>query len=318
MTTDERVLAELLKNTSASYTSGEALAKTLGVSRNSIWKAIEKLKKKDCSIASSPGKGYKIEPGYDILSKGLIKGDVTIFDQLPSTNDYIKHTDYTNSPQIVIADEQTNGKGRLGRYFFSPKGNGIYMSYSFKPKFIPEDTMLITCGVANVVSDSLLKISGKKTKLKWVNDIFLDGKKICGILTEGEFNLETNLFDRIIIGIGINCFPSEVPDDLKDIVGFLSETRKVSYTRNDIISDIINGLDDLFVRKDKLDKDSIVSKYRENCFVVGKTVKLNTFNAVPAKVKILDIGDKCELIVEHLEGKKKDLIESIISGEIIL
>lgn len=318
MTTDERVLIELLKDTSLSYISGEALAKALSVSRNSIWKAIEKLKKKGYSITSVRGKGYKIKPGYDVLSKGIIKGDVTIFDSLPSTNDYIKRTDYKDSPQIVIANEQTKGKGRLGRYFFSPKGAGIYMSYSFKPKFIPEDTMLITCGVANVVLDSLLNISGEETKLKWVNDIFLNGKKICGILTEGEFNLENNLFDRIIIGIGINCFPSEVPDDLKDIVGFLSETRKVSYTRNDIISDIINGLDDLFVRKDTLDKDSIVSKYRENCFVVGKTVRLNTFSAEPTQVKILDIGDKCELIVEHLEDIKKGLIENISSGEIIL
>ncbi|MBK5254013.1 MAG: biotin--[acetyl-CoA-carboxylase] ligase [Peptostreptococcaceae bacterium] len=318
MKTDEKVLTELLKNAKATYISGESLAKTSGVSRNSIWKAIEKLKKNGYPITSSRSKGYKLEPGYDILSKGTIKGDVTILSTLPSTNDYIKHMDYSDSTQIVIADEQTKGKGRLGRYFFSPKGTGIYMSYSFKPKFTPDDTMLITCGVANVVHDSIKTISGKDTQLKWVNDIFLNGKKICGILTEGEFNLETNLFDRIIIGIGINCFPSEVPDDLKDIIGFLSETAEVDYTRNDLIADIIKGLDNLFIGKNPLDRASIISNYRKNCFVVGKIVTLNTFNSEPSQVEILDIGERCELIVKYLDGKKEGLTENIISGEIIL
>jgi biotin-(acetyl-CoA carboxylase) ligase len=109
-----------------------------------------------------------------------------------------------------------------------------------------------------------------------------------------------------------------VPDDLKDIVGFLSETREVDYTRNDIISDIIKGLDNLFISKDQLDSAKIISSYKENCFVVGKTVTLNTFNSKPSQVKILDIGNRCELIVKYLDGEKKGLIENIISGEIIL
>lgn len=322
MKTDMEILGLLIDYKNKEYLSGEKLASMLNISRNSIWKAIEKLKKSGYEIDSVHGKGYRLISNSDILSEVIISKNtdttVMVFDELSSTNEHIKKIPASDLPFVVLADGQTQGKGRLGREFVSAKGKGLYMSYSFKPKLAQGDTMLITCGVANLVREAILETCHLDTKLKWVNDIYMDGKKLCGILTEGEFNLETHLFDRIIIGIGLNCYHYDVPSDLREKVGFINDFTGAYVSRNDLSISIINRLNNLFYNKESLDNKSIIEKYKENCFMINKVIKLSTFSGEPISVLVLDIGEKGELVVEYLEGPKKGKKESIISGEILL
>jgi len=322
MKTDSEILALLIEYRDKEYLSGEKLALMLNISRNSVWKVIEKLKCSGYEISSIHGKGYKLISKSDILSNVIIskntQTDITVFDELKSTNEYIKNSAIVNMPTVVIADGQTLGKGRLGREFISAKGKGLYMSYSFNPKLGQGDTMLITCAVANAVRDSISEICKIDTKLKWVNDIYMNEKKLCGILTEGEFNLETQLFDRIIIGIGVNCYHYGLPLELKDKAGFIDDFTDKNFTRNDLAIAIINNLNKLFYNHRNLDSKKIIEEYKSNCFIINRKIKLNTFSNKLLTVKVLDIGENGELIIEHLDGTKKGEVESIISGEIIL
>ena len=128
------------------------------------------------------------------------------FEELDSTNSYLKEMAAKGAQEgtIIIANRQSAGRGRLGRSFFSPEEKGIYMSILLRPDISLERAVLITSMAAVAVAEAIEQVSGIQTKIKWVNDIFLNKKKVCGILTEAGIDAETGTLEYAVLGIGVN------------------------------------------------------------------------------------------------------------------
>ena len=165
--------------------------------------------------------------------------DVTVLETVDSTNEYIKQLDCTTIPQVVIAKEQTKGKGTKGRSFYSPVG-GLYLSFAFKPDFAAEDAMQITAKAGEIIKNVIKRYSLDEPYIKPVNDIYIDGKKVCGILTEAD-TTGVGKFSRIIIGIGINCFENSFPEELSEIAAYIKRPAK-DFTIDELAEDVINAL----------------------------------------------------------------------------
>ena len=269
-------LLEVLSENSGRYISGQELADVLGISRNSVWKAANKLKQQGYNIESMAGTGYRLINAGDILSEDYLKENITypcrirMLEKVDSTNNAAKQINDCSVPQIIVANEQTGGRGRLGRNFYSPAGTGLYMTIAFKPAFGLDRAMLITASAAVVVCRAIEKVSGLRPKIKWVNDIYLGEKKLCGILTEAESNFETGTIEKIIVGIGINCFKAAVPDELSDIVGFMENAPR-QFSRNELAAAIAN---EFFCVMKNFDKTTLLKEYKNRSFILAEQIRI--------------------------------------------
>ena len=194
ISTRKKILAYLADaRTQGVPVSGAALASALGISRNAVWKAIHTLQEEGYDIQSIQSKGYILSSSTDILSEELIQGDLSasgipenqlllqVLDSVDSTNNYCRTLDYGDPATAILADRQTGGRGRYGRTFESPKGTGIYLTYSFRPYFPLSQVTHVTSIAAVLTHRVLEKISGEKLGIKWVNDIYKGNLKICEI-----------------------------------------------------------------------------------------------------------------------------------------
>jgi BirA family biotin operon repressor/biotin-[acetyl-CoA-carboxylase] ligase len=320
LSTKSKVLT-LLEGNRLQVLSGSDIAKSLSLSRSAVWKSIEELRKEGHIIQAVTNRGYCLSPESDILSlegllyhshNFLIKPDkVHMYNTIESTNQEAKKMAAAGADHgtVVISNQQTEGRGRRGRSFHSPGDTGLYMSLILRPESIPLDAMLITAAAAVAVTNAISQLLNKEAGIKWVNDIFIEGKKICGILTEAISDLQTASIESLILGIGINVKApiSDFPDDIKDIAGFLIEDQTF-ITRNQLVSAI---LDEVFHIIHTRDKSTIVEKYRSRSFVLGKQVTVHGVNE-SYEAKAIAIDDQCGLIVERSDGTK----EVLNSGEV--
>jgi len=247
--------------------------------------------------------------------KNLInkKIEISLFDCLKSTNLTAKQKAEDGAPEgsIIIARSQTGGRGRLGRSFYSPEKSGVYFSLILKPDFSPEDITFITPITAVAVSLAIEKITKKPTGIKWVNDIFVNGKKVCGILSEAVFSSELNKFKYIILGIGINLFTPEngFPDDIKDIAGGLLKNGE-EIDINSLLAQIFNNFFEMYK---SLKSPEYLTAYREHLMLKNKEVTYIQ-NGKTQKGTILDIDESFSLIIKNESGKKVHLK----SGEVTI
>ena len=208
-------LRTLLESNKNVFLSGEEIARRLGVSRNAVWKAIKALQAGGYPIQAVPNRGYCLAASSDVLSESGIRQyltpeaqslDLRVYDSVDSTNLVLRKLANEGAAEgtVVIAAEQSGGRGRKGRNFYSPQGTGVYVSLLLKPQIAPDDATLITTTAAVAVCDAVEALSGEPATIKWVNDVFMRGKKICGILTEGSFDMESGQFEYAILGTGIN------------------------------------------------------------------------------------------------------------------
>lgn len=227
--------------------------------------------------------------------------DIILLDLVDSTNDYLKQLAKQGVQEntVVIANSQTQGKGTRQRKFFSKPG-GVYLSILLKPCLMGFDATLITSMTAVAVSDAIEQISGKKPQIKWVNDIYLDKKKVCGILCESVISSDGKT-NYIIVGIGVNLFKptSDFDDSIKDIATYVFEEQNQNI-REEFISLL---LENFFKYYNTLPKKSFFNKYRECNLVIGKKVLIDSVTEALA----LDIDDDCRLIVELPDKTKKAL-----------
>ncbi len=319
MSTKSEILAILSENM-GKYISGQEIADKLSLSRNAIWKAIENLKSDGYPVESKSKVGYALTCDVDILSKDVIAsglnydGDLIVQSSVASTNLVAKEKFNHQKPLLVVANAQTKGRGRLGRDFYSPADTGIYMSYAFRPNFDMSKSTLITLAAAVAVAQSMEEIVKISPKIKWVNDLFINDKKVAGILTEASINLESGQMDTIIVGIGINCFTKDFPDFERNVAGSIDA--KEQYSRNQLIISIANKLNNLL---ENLDPKEVVFQYKTRCNTLGKQITIyrdyNNPNEVGVKARAYDIDDNGGLIVEYQSDFRSQL-HTITSGEI--
>ena len=328
MSTKLSLLELLTSNTG--YLSGQEIADQLGISRNSVWKAVKKLQEQGYKIESMPSRGYRLVNTDDILSPDYLRENInhpckiTILEKTDSTNNQAKALSDLSVPHIVLANEQTGGRGRLGRSFHSPAGTGLYMSIAFCPDFGLDRAMLTTAMSAVAAARAIEQVTGLNPKIKWVNDIYINGKKACGILTEAESNFETGRIDKIIVGIGVNCFEASLPEELKDIATYLENPPK-EFSRNQLAAAIANEFFDMLANFDKV---QMLREYKARSFILGEQIMI--FNPAIARsigrpesrlnegirARAIDIDENGGLVVEFLEGRRSREMETLTTGEI--
>ena len=271
MSSKDKVL-ELLEKNKNTYISGEAIASSLGISRNAIWKAINELRKQGYVIEAVNKKGYRLGESNDIISaqgilssmnKNIDSALIHIFDTLDSTNKTAKEMAMEGfcHGSLIIARSQTIGKGRGTHSFYSPEG-GIYMSVILSPEMLPTlEPDVITAYTGITVSDSIESLTGLSPKIKPINDLFIDGRKVCGILTESGIEFDSGMVQWIVVGIGIN-FDSDIsqfPEDLQSIVGSLFKNGQAPISKNQLIAEIYSHLLDW----SQVNKEQILQKFNE-------------------------------------------------------
>lgn len=256
----------------------------------------------------------------DIISKnGILKYltiqkklfDINCYESVSSTNLIAKEKAQqgVNEGYIVIADYQTQGRGRLGRSFFSPSDTGIYFSIVLKPEIKIENALLITTCTAVAVAYAIESVCNKKADIKWVNDIFINEKKVSGILAESAVNPTNNLPEYIILGIGINVYNPDdgFPSEISDTAGYLLDNRKKDI-KNKLIAKV---LENFWYYYKNLDKKEFLNEYKKRNLAIGKNITIISPNH-KKDARCIGMDDNFRLMVEFENGEK-DLIST---GEI--
>ncbi len=243
----------------------------------------------------------------DLLLPSLSGIDITALDVTDSTNEQAKKLARQGAVEfsLVIANEQTNGQGRKGRSFFSPADSGIYLSLILRPSFDITDATIITTACSVAVSRAIKKVCGIDTQIKWVNDILLNGKKVCGILTQSQ--TENGKVSFIVLGVGVNFIKTKLPQDIENkAVALFNAIPAIS--KETLIAQIINEFYNIY---SKLPNTAFMEYYKKNNASVGKRVTVHGAD-FSYSAKAVDITDKGELVVLCDNGE-----EAIISsGEV--
>lgn len=261
-----------------------------------------------------PSTTLTIQGIQNYLTTQAAKFHIEVYDTVPSTNTLLKEravserdSTETLDGTVIIARQQTAGRGRMGRSFYSPADTGLYMSILLRPDTPAEDALFLTTATAVAVAKAIENVTGKETAIKWVNDIFCDGKKVCGILTEGEPDLETGKLKYAVVGIGVNLLPPRegFPEDLKQIASAILNANAnqvvIEDAQNKLAAEILNQL---AVYLYEPQRHGFLEEYRRRCFLLGRKVTILPGNQ-PAFV--LDVDDKAGLIVQLPDGTQKTL-----------
>ncbi|MDD6483026.1 MAG: biotin--[acetyl-CoA-carboxylase] ligase [Clostridiales bacterium] len=304
-------ILDILKSAEG-YTSGEKISEALGISRNAVWKHIKRLKEEGYNITSVTNRGYMLSAS-DILSPNEIKDglntrfiaqNIVYRDETDSTNNLAKrHCDMPDGT-LFIADIQTGGKGRLGRAWSSPGGEGIWMSVLLKPDITPQCISQITLAaglaVCRAISDSAM--------IKYPNDIVMNKKKVCGILT--ELSAEIDAVNYVMCGIGINVNTPSFPPELSDKATSLFIETGEKHCRAPIVRRVMEEFEDIYDGFIKNGISSFIDEYRSRCINIGRTVRI-IVNRAEKVGNCVGIDDNGCILVET-DGK----INAVSSGEV--
>lgn len=320
MGTKEKLLA-LFEADKGKFFSGEELAARLAVSRTAVWKAVNSLRKEGYEIQAVRNKGYSLSVSTDILSiQGVEKYlnpehsyiELEILPDIGSTNDYLREKAAQGKGEgyAVVAGAQTRGKGRTGRSFYSPADTGIYLSLLLRPKDCgPAQAVKFTTMAAVAACEAIEKVSHRSPQIKWVNDIYIDGKKVSGILTEASVSLENGSLEYVLLGIGINVYPPEkgFPQELRETAGSVFQERK-SDGKNQLAAGFLNRLMDIYTKEEI---GEYAEEYRKRSMVLGKRIQILTPEGEKG-ARALEIDKDCRLLVEYEDGNR----ELLRAGEI--
>lgn len=312
----KETLLETLAESDGEYISGAMLADKIGVSRNAVWKAVRSLETEGYLIEAVTSKGYRISAVNNRLSEKLIRAslktesfgkNIIILDETDSTNNYAKETAVSGAEHgtVVIADTQSSGKGRLGRTFVSPKGKGLYMTVIIRPDFDLETASLITSAAACAVSGAVEELCRSDVKIKWVNDLYMNGRKICGILTEASLGMEMKSLDYAVIGIGINVRSAEgsFSRDLRVSATSVEDETGLKIDRNRLCAEVLNSLERYL---SEIESRNYIREYRNRELLTGNTITANVNgNTVIAFAEGID--NNANLIIKLPDGTIKHL-----------
>lgn len=319
MTTKEQVLKELEYNRDI-FISGQDLAKKLNISRTAVWKAIDSLRNDGFVIHSTTNKGYRLSNESDKLTEVGIRKNLEshlknmalkVFDEIDSTNTEAKRmlcSQNVDDFTALVADEQTQGRGRRGKSFSSPKGTGIYISFIIKPteNFDLSYFDLVTIRAAVAIMQTIESFIKEDIGVKWVNDIYLRGKKVCGILSELDADFESMAVNSVIVGIGVNFkTPQNGFDEaIRNIAGGVDLPH---VSRNEFTAKLVN----IFYRTYyEMTCEDVLALYRKHSVVLNRRVSFQK-NGIDYEGTAIDINERGNLVVETEEG-----IVILSSGEI--
>lgn len=320
MTVKQKLL-ELFELNKGSFLSGAEIAHSLSCTRGAVWKAVKSLQDEGYEITAVSGKGYRLEMHTDVISEKGIKRylspecqwlTVKVHKIINSTNIKLRELASEGAPEgtVVISGEQTKGRGRLGRSFFSPSDTGVFMSLLLRPVMTADSAVKITTAAAVSVAEAIEELSGKSADIKWVNDIYMNGKKVCGILTEAAFSLENGGLEYAVLGIGVNAYAPEngFPDDIKDIAGSVFDERKDDM-RNKLAAEILSRFLKYY---SEISQSTYLDGYRKRLMWKGEKINVISGNTnIPAVLS--DVDKDCRLLVEYENGEKAVLSSGEIS-----
>lgn len=297
----EQIL-KILEENKGEYISGESIAEKLSVSRNSVWKAINTLKNDGHIIDAVTNKGYRLSENssvftaqsvYSKLSSELRERlDISVVPMVGSTNTELKSAAEKGGKDgtVLIAMEQAAGRGRLGRSFFSPKDTGLYMSVLLRPDFSASEALYITTCAAVAAAEAIDKVAGSESQIKWVNDIYLKGKKVCGILTEASVDFESGGLNYAVLGIGINLTTADFPDELSEIAASVSAEK--SDLRAPVAAEFLNCFFGYYKNLDSLE---FLAEYRRRSMLTGQAVTFIRGNEI-FEGTVTGIDDELRLV----------------------
>ena len=303
------------------YISGQELCNRFGVSRTAVWKAINQLKEAGYEIEAQQNKGYKLMAAPDLMTEAEIKSlmhtdwvakEVLYFDTIDSTNTKAQELAEKGYPSgtLVVADKQESGKGRRGRSWVSPSGTGIFMTLMIKPDINPNNASMLTLVAALAVAKAITSVTGEEALIKWPNDIVVNSKKVCGILT--EMNAQFDYINHIVVGIGINVHNESFPEEISQMASSLMiEAGGKRFHRAQIIAETMSYFEqyyDTFLKTQDL--SAIVREYDELLVNMNKAVRVLDPKE-PFDGKAMGITPKGELIVDTWESRKL-----VSSGEV--
>lgn len=305
-------ILDLLRNRNG-YVSGEEIGAFLGVSRTAIWKNIIKLKDIGYNIESVSNKGYRLVDDRDIVNEYEINYDNVIFNaEIDSTNNECKRQadKGCKSGLLVTCDNQTAGKGRLGRSWTGDSNKGLYMSMVLRPEIMPSEASQITLVAGIVLRRVIERFTNCTVKIKWPNDIIINGKKVAGILT--EMSAEMEKVNYIVLGIGINVNTESYDGELKDKATSMFIETGIKFKRKDVINEFIQEFLPSYGIFCQSGFNVFVDEYNKNCANVGKEVKtINVKNETQGIAK--GVNSKGELVVKTNSG-----LATVFAGEVSL
>lgn len=313
----EKIIGLLKKK--SGYVSGEEISSHLKISRQALWKHIQELKRIGYEIVAVPHLGYQLRTSPDRLFPSEITDNlktkflgrkIHYFDSLASTMDLAMGLGIKNEPEgaLVLAETQTRGKGRLGRAWFSPKYKGIYMSLILRPVILPTQASLLTLMAAVSVCQAIEKITSLEARIKWPNDILLGSKKVGGVLTELNGEMDATFF--VIIGLGLNI--NNNSRELVENATSLKEEKKEKIDRRELLQEILFRLEvNYLALRDKASAD-ILDKWRHYNVTLGKRVRV-ICQRLHLEGEAVDIDQDGGLLVRKDSG----LVEKVTAGDIV-
>ncbi len=324
MTVDAQIL-RALRNAGDTAVSGAELADQLGVSRAAVWARIEELRALGYEIQASPHEGYRLRNVPDVLhaddllavlNPGMVIGrDIRVFQETTSTNDVVDKLgrDGVKEGVVVFAESQTKGRGRLGRNWVSARGKGLWFSVLLRPPLPPQAATQITVASATAMARALRGVAGLRVEIKWPNDILLNGRKLCGILTEMTAELDKINFMVLGIGVNVNFHANDFPPELRKIATSIQNETGQTLRRSDVASAILGELDADYARVRSGQFEAIADEWEANCTTIGQNVEIACGNRVVlGRAESLD--SEGALLVRTQHGH----LERIIGGDVTL
>ncbi len=326
-------ILEILSKNNGECFSGQELADTLCVTRTAVWKAVESLRNDGYQIEGIRKLGYRLAPDTDLLNNTVIMAQLDedaaqfyhpeCFETVSSTNQLLKERASEGAPEgtVLIAENQTKGRGRMGRSFYSPRKSGIYFSILLRPRLKAEYAVLMTAAAAAAgalaIEEAFPALPEGSVKIKWVNDLCLNEHKICGILTEGMLSMESASLEYAIVGVGINLSEPEGgwPGELQGIAGGLPEGMAGTGARAKVVSSFLNHFLPYYRR---LSERTFLAEYRARQLEIGQPIEVfpagtmdPVFGSSNARRAVaLGIDNNCRLLVLYEDNGTEEALSS--------
>ncbi|MGA2318537.1 MAG: biotin--[acetyl-CoA-carboxylase] ligase [Thermodesulfobacteriota bacterium] len=318
---DDEIL-KLLRESPSAFLSGEEISRRLKVSRTAVWKRMKRLRTLGYEIEASTRSGYRLIRSPDLLTPSEIKPilktkwigkTIHHFHTLDSTNSkaYQLALDGAEEGEVVVAESQEKGRGRLGRQWFSPPFLNLYLSVILRPKIPPHQASLITLMAAIATADAIQKFSGFLPLIKWPNDILLRNRKVAGLLN--EINSEMDRIHFVILGIGINLNMDEkmFSKEIRTAATSLKREMGQTISRKAFLQSLLQELEKWYTIFMKQGSAFILKAWRDRAHLKGRRVKVTSFGETLGGIAV-DVDSDGALILETADGKRK----RVVAGDI--